>query len=212
MLNREKLLIVVLSRYPDIFEGCYQTLAKHEPDCDKVLVRDGDLISLSREDEDMSWVMDWTILQGLSPFIYARNLNLAWNSFQEYDILLIGDDIRFETPFVEALQTVAYSDPAVGVSTVQLWGQSPYVCGYFKRSVIEAVGLMDERFTGYGKDDNDWCRRMEALGYRTQPTELVKASHGGGTSFLRRAKELGTSMEALCDENNALYDEKWRAQ
>lgn len=205
-----KICLVVLSRYPDLFKPFAEQVDRLEPkwdlrdDVDCILVRDGN---------EINWTDDfyeWSGYQGVEPFVYAKNVNLAWRALPESDILLCGDDVRFETTFIDPLRDVAYSDPKIGIATVQLYGQSPFVCGYFKRSVLEDVGLMDERFVGYGKDDSDWCVRMEALGYRTQPTETVKATHGGGTSFLRRAKEIGSSMEELCNVNNRLFEEKWR--
>jgi len=72
------------------------------------------------------------------------------------DVVLCGDDIRFDSPFIDALQKAAYSDPTVGVSTIQLHGQSPFVCGYWKREVLDKVGEMDLQFTGYAYDDNDF--------------------------------------------------------
>jgi len=196
--------IVVLSRYADLFTGFYNNVNLMEPRTGKLLVRDGDEIDY----DSLRLSGGWDVCFGKSPFVYAANVNHGWDAYWKSDVILCGDDIRFDEPFVEKLQYAAYSDEKVGVSTVQLWGQSPFVCGYFKRHIINAVGPMDERFTGYGKDDVDWCRRMEDLGYVTLPTE-IKARHSGGTSFVRRAKELGTSMEALCNTNNELYDEKW---
>ena len=195
--------LLVLSRYSDLFTAFRRSVDILAPHTFKILIRSGSDI---HSPDDFRWLT----IQGEEPFNYSAAVNRGWGASLRDDVLLCGDDIRIETPgFVEILQEVAYSDPKVGIATIQLWGQSPYVCGYFKRSVIDAVGPMDERFVGYGKDDCDWCIRMEALGYITLPTERVKAQHGGGTSFLRRAHELGTSMEALCDTNNKLFEDKW---
>jgi len=200
--------VVVLSRFPDLLEGFRANVEQYEPDVPKILVRDGNLIPVSLYPDYYPGTL-WTVVDGEEPFVYAANVNFGWQ-VAKGDVVLCGDDIRFEGPFVKTLQELAYSDDSIGIATVQLWGQSPFVCGYFKRSVIEAVGPMDERFEGYGQDDMDWCRRMEALGYRTQPTEAVKAKHSGGTSFLRVAREKGTSMEELCNVNNRLFEEKWK--
>ena len=195
--------LLVLSRYQDLFQSFRHSVDILAPHTFKILIRSGSDI---HSPDDFRWLT----IQGEEPFNYSRSVNRGWGASLRDDVLLCGDDIRIETPgFVEILQEVAYSSPTVGVSTIQLYGQSPFVAGYFKRSVISAVGPMDERFTGYGHDDNDWCRRMEALGYHTLPTDRIKASHGGGTSFLRRAFELGTTMESLSATNDRLYEEKW---
>ena len=205
-MNDVKLL--VLSHYADIFEGFRANVEQYEPDIEKILIRDGHEIPVAFYPDYYPGVM-WYVQDAVEPFIYARNCNTGWFLAGDSDVILCGDDVRFEGPFVKALQETAYSDPKVGVATVQLWGQSPFVCGYFKRSVLKDVGWMDERFTGYGKEDNDWCRRMEDKGYITLPTEAVKAKHGGGTSFLRRCAEQGKTMEELCNVNNQLFEEKW---
>ena len=196
-------VLLVLSRYPDLFTRFRESVDILAPDTFKILIRSGTDIHAP---DDFRWLTR----QGKEPFIYSRNVNLGWSTAPFDDVCLCGDDIHISTPgFIDILRSVAYSDPAIGISTIQLYGQSPFVCGYFKRSVLTAVGPMDERFTGYGHDDNDWCRRMESLGYRTQPTDLITATHGGGTSFLRRARELNTSMEALSATNDKLYADKW---
>lgn len=196
--------LLVLSRYADLFAPFRRSVDILIPNTFKILVRSGTDI---KAPDDFRWLTR----QGRDPFNYSHSVNLGFSLAPLDDVCVCGDDVRIAMPhFVDILADVAYSDPAIGISTIQLWGQSPFVCGFIKRSVWQDVGSLDERFTGYGQDDMDWCRRMESLGYRTQPTELVRAEHGGGTSFLRRARELGTSMEALCDTNNRLYDDKWR--
>ena len=198
--------LVVLSRYRDLFHTFKTIVDALEPEIPKLLVRSGDEIQPQE-------TQGWSVVQGDEPFVYARNVNLGWRITGHADVILCGDDVRFETPFVDTLQKVAYDDPTVGVSTVQFWGQSPYVCGYFKRSVINHVGELDERYIGYGKEDMDWCRRMETLGYHTQPTEDVKAKHKGGTSFYRREQEPGQQcMGEIAELNNRLFEEKWRGK
>lgn len=195
------MIFVTLSHYPDLFQGLVECLDKYEPLLPRILVRDGELIQTVPP--------NWRVVDAPTPFIYARNVNLAWAEAGEQDVILCGDDVRFSGPFVRALRDKAYEDTAYGISCAQLWGQSPFVCGYFKRDVIKAVGEMDERFTGYGREDNDFCRRMEALGYSTQPVE-IPATHNGGTSFWKRASEGGFNMQAESDRNQRLYEEKWK--
>jgi hypothetical protein len=199
-MNRVRL--VVLGHYEDINSGFRASVEHWEPGITKFLIRDG---------ENIPWSIDgWAVIDGSLPFSYSRNVNLGWAVTGTADVILCGDDIRFDSPFVDALQRAAYSDPTVGVSTVQLNGQSPFVVGYFKRSVLDKVGKMDERFTGYGHDDGDWCKRMELLGYHTLPTEEVKARHGGGSTFYRRQRETGgPTIQESCDEMKKIFDEKW---
>jgi GT2 family glycosyltransferase len=67
---------------------------------------------------------------------------------------------------------------------------------------------MDESFDGYGWQDNDYCRRFEAKGWRTQPTDKVKVIHSGATSFYRKMVEGGEDVQTSCDRMKQLYDQK----
>jgi len=199
VITRVKL--VVLGHYEDINAGFRASVEEWEPGLAKIIIRDGQRIPEE--------ITGWTVIDGPQPFSYSRNVNLGWIVTGNADILLCGDDIRFHGPFVKALQDAAYSDPTVGVSTVQLHGQSPFVAGYWKRSVLDAVGKMDERFTKYGMDDVDYCKRMEQLGYHTLCVEGIAAQHGGGSTYYRRARETGESVQDGNNEMIQLFNDKW---
>ncbi len=197
------MILVVLSHYPDLFSQLCAGLDEHERFTLRTLIRDGDLIQ--------NVPPNWHVIDAPQPFNYARNVNIAWSETGQNDIILMGDDVRVSGKFIRTLRETAYSDMKVGVACAQLWGQSPFVCGYFRRDVLDAVGPMDERYTGYGKEDMDWCRRMEALGYHTQPVEIPVA-HDGGTSFWRGAAEGKYVMEEISAHNNRLFAEKWEGE
>lgn len=200
-----KPILVVLGHYEDINSGFRASVEQWEPGVSKILICDG---------EEIPWAIDgWTVVDGDQPFQYGRNVNLGWRLSGTADVILCGDDIRFDSPFIDELQKTAYSDPTVGVATIQLHGQSPFVCGYFKRHVLDKVGEMDLRFTGYGHDDGDWCKRMEVAGYHTLCTEGIQARHGGGSTFYRRQREEGgETVQESCDRMKKLFDEKWEAK
>ena len=193
--------LVVLGHYEDINAGFRDSVATWEPDVAKILIRDG---------EEIPWdVPGWTVVDGDLPFQYAKNVNLAFTVTGNADVVLCGDDIRFQSPFIAKLREAAYSDPAVGVATVQLYGASPFVAGYWKRNVLDAVGKMDEQFAGYGYDDNDFLHRMEHAGFHTLCVDGIVASHGGGSTFFRRQSEGGPNVQITCDENRKKFNAKW---
>lgn len=195
-------ILVVLGHYEDINSGFRVSVEQWEPDVAKILIRDG---------EDIPWhIPGWTVIDGSLPFSYARNVNLGWQVSGTADVVLCGDDIRFDSPFIDALQNAAYSDLTVGVATVQLYGASPFVAGYWKRYVLDKVGPMDEQFVGYGYEDNDELHRMELAGYHTRCVDGIKAVHGGGSTFFRRQAEGGTNVQLSCDANRIRYNEKWK--
>ena len=58
--------IIVPSKHPEIFEECQSSIIQFGTTATKILVRDGNDI-----------VSDWNTIQGIEPFIYARNINLG---------------------------------------------------------------------------------------------------------------------------------------
>lgn len=192
--------LVVLAHYEDIFRPFYETANQYEPTLRKILVDDS---------PDGISVPGWMHVLGKKPFTYSGNVNIGWQAAGDSDVILCGDDVRFTGPFLETLQRVAYSDPTIGISCPEMNGQSPWVCGYFKREVIEKVGPMDEDFVGYGGDDNDWAHRMGLAGYRTQPTTDVKVIHQAASTFYRIEHEGGPSVQKTCDANMIRFKKKW---
>ena len=194
--------IAVLSHYPDLFESFREQVDEFEPDVRKILIRDGDLIK--------PWALGsaWDVFDGQQPFNFSRNMNLAWKMAENSDVVIAGDDVCFSGPFVEQLQEVAYSDARIGFAVPELGGQSCFVCAYIKRHLIEEVGPMNEDFDGYGWQDNEYYRRFEALGWRTQATTAVRVIHSGATSFYRKAAEGGEDVQASCERMKQIYDQK----
>jgi hypothetical protein len=194
--------ILVLSRYADLFEAFRHQVDILAPHTYKILIRSGEEI---KPPEDFHWLTE----QGDEPFNFSRNCNMGFRTAGLDDVLLCGDDVRIYTPkFVEIMAEVAYSDEMIGLVTPNI-GQSPFVCCYIKREILNAVGNLDENFDGYGFEDMDFFRRMEARGYRTQPTDLIGAEHVGGTSFYRREHEGGPCVETENARVRELYQRKW---
>ncbi len=83
-----------------------------------------------------------------------------------------------------------------------------FFCTAMPRSLFEAVGGLDERFgLGFFEDD-DYCRRVAAAGYRIAVAEDVFVHHHLSASFDEIDDE---KRQALFDRNKALYEEKWGA-
>lgn len=196
-------VLVVLAHYEDVLAPFYETAEKYEPSLAKILVDDSS--------EGLAHIVPaphWMIVIGEKPFIYSRNVNIGWRAAADSDVILCGDDVRFTMPFVQRLQEVAYSDPTIGISCPETGGQSPFVCGYFKREALDKVGPMDEDFKYYGYDDNLWTHKMGKAGYRTQPTTDIKIIHQPATTYYRREHEGGMSVQHGCDINRALFEQK----
>lgn len=195
--------VVVLARYQDIFEGFKRGINEFEPSVRKILVKDGDNIFPGIGMEN------WTVIQAPAPFNFSRNVNLGWAAAGDDDVLHCGDDVRFSSPVIAKLQEVAYSDPTIAVSVPELGGQSPFAIGLFKREMLNQVGWMDEEYTGYGVDDNDFCHRFGLAGWRTQPTTEVKVEHSAASTYYRRQAEGAVNMGESCEQNWKRFNQKW---
>ena len=206
--------IVVPSKHPDIFEGFKNSAEEFAPNAPKFLVRDGWEIPAPK---------GWNVIQGPdTPFVYARNVNLALKSVYG-DVLLMNDDARFLKPrTMETLQGVLALRPDIGILSPLVDGVAngvPYtrelaqvtnqylsfVCVLIRRSVIDKIGLLDESFTGYGSEDVDYCRRAQSAGFSLAVTGLTTVAHThGSTSYTREA-----DIEAKRQASAQQYLQKW---
>ena len=79
-------------------------------------------------------------------------------------------------------------------------------CLAVKRSVLEEVGLFDERFGKGTYEDNDLSYRIRRAGYRIVLSERSFIHHKGSKSLLGAGLEIG----ALLNENQRIYVNKWK--
>ena len=79
-------------------------------------------------------------------------------------------------------------------------------CLYIKRACLEDVGLLraDVFAQGYG-EENDFCLRARALGWRHMAAPGVFVAHVGGQSFGAAARHLRTRNEALLERLHPGY-------
>ncbi|CAB5714452.1 Poly-beta-1,6-N-acetyl-D-glucosamine synthase [Delftia tsuruhatensis] len=80
-------------------------------------------------------------------------------------------------------------------------------CVAMRREVFEEIGALDEGF-GIGMfEDDDYCRRLQAAGYRTVCAEDSFVHHYGQASF----KKLIDSGEyqVIWERNQAYFESKW---
>lgn len=131
------------------------------------------------------------------PFVFARACNDAIRLAGNDDILLLNDDALLETPrgFTK-LAEVAAAHPEHGLISPAIdWignlnqndhgardlRQEPrmlcFTCVFVKRAVIEQIGLLDERYTNYGVDDDDYSWRARNAGWKLGVYDPVKVNH-----------------------------------
>src|SRR5262249_12718512 len=78
-------------------------------------------------------------------------------------------------------------------------------CLLVRREVIDAIGLLDERFGLGCFEDDDSCRRAIRAGYRAVIARDSFVHHFGGQTF--RAD--GVDYAGLMERNQRAFDAKW---
>jgi len=218
--------VVVLSRFPEIFEGFRESVDRDAPETRKIVVWD----ALGENPSPI--VSPWESIFPDMPFHMSINANRGWMGVRpDRDILYAGDDTRIIEPdTIKRLQAIAYSDPAIGILSPKILGNccmeavetfnNPvnylqfvgFVFVYIKREVIEKVGYLDERFTGYGFEDIDYCYRVRKAGFKIAMTNDVTVKHGVnghtyGSTFMRTTGE--EQMGKQNYQNLRIFAEKW---
>jgi GT2 family glycosyltransferase/ubiquinone/menaquinone biosynthesis C-methylase UbiE len=98
-------------------------------------------------------------------------------------------------------------------SNPSLWEERLKLIGYcmlIKRSVIEQIGLMDERFSPGNYEDDDYSLRIRKSGYKVVLCKDTFIHHYGNVSFRENATKESTLKYAnLLRTNQEKYKEKW---
>lgn len=81
-----------------------------------------------------------------------------------------------------------------------------FFCVMIPRNIFEEVGLLDENFGRGFFEDDDYCRRVEAIGKTIVCAHDVFIHHHLSASF---NKLKGTEKQDLFDQNKRYYETKW---
>lgn len=224
--------VVVLSARASNLIPCVQSILEHEPGLqpDRIVVVDDG----ARQDaEPLLRGVRW--LDGGQPFVFARNANLGIQA-ADGDVILMNDDARLETPggFTKLVSEVRkQARPGICSAAIRgyvgnprqvvrepdepggTWQPEPriepvtlaFICVCIPRSVYDALGPLDERFGGYGFEDNDYCARALQAGRELMVWDGCVVEHGSLPPTYRSRPDWRT----LSQQNEALYVEKWRA-
>jgi hypothetical protein len=216
------LSVVIPSKTWNNLRSCLIALERCEPNARVIVVDDG----LSTLPAPALGRMMISTLAGMRPFIFARNCNLGIRAAGADDVVLLNDDALLESRsgFTD-MQAAAAVRPEIGIvsATTNLAGnpeQWPapglvrlrtssrhvaFVCVLLPRRTIETVGLLDERFTAYGWEDNDYCRRVRNAGLRVGIFDGCYVDHGSLTSSFRG----GPRGVRDCTPGSRIYQAKW---
>jgi hypothetical protein len=216
--------VIVLSRFPEIFEGFLESL-QSERDFG-VVVWDN-----PQPSQPCGKGQGWFSVNVYRPFNMAHNGNVGLHYAESSsDVLYCGDDTRIIEPdTIKRLQALAYSDEKIGILSPQIVGLCAsdvlrddgeisdlafvgFVFVYIKREVIERIGYLDERFTGYGFEDIDYCYRARQAGFKIGMAKTISVQHGVngkgyGSTFIRTTGEPEMAKQDVA--NRRRFAEKW---
>jgi GT2 family glycosyltransferase len=214
------LSVIIPSRMASNLIPCVKALRRHEPDARIVIVDDSPDRSLRPKPDWMPAVA----IDGVRPFIYARNCNLGILATESDDVILLNDDALLETAGgFRAIQRTAVPHPEYGVigAVTNVTGQPlqrphgiglrevphiAFVCVLIPRRTIDRVGLLDERYClDYGVEDLDYCEACRRAGLQVGVFDHCYVDHGSLTSSFRGDPANPRSFA----RNKALFDAKW---
>jgi hypothetical protein len=211
-----RISVVIPSRMDRNLAACLQAVHELEPEARAIVVDDG--LQRDRIAEDVR-------VPGVKPFIYSRNCNLGIQFAFPEDVVLLNDDALLRTArgFSLLRQAVEehpeYGAVAAACNNVGNLNQhclgtgglreEPkvlcFICVYIPRRTFERIGLLDERFTSYGWEDNDFCRRVQNAGLKLGIHDGVFVDHGSLPSTFRGLGGPGGDI----GPGRQIYLEKW---
>jgi GT2 family glycosyltransferase len=174
-------------------------------------------------------------IEGVQPFVFARNVNIGIQQAGTDDVVIMNDDALLETPqgltelALDASQHPEYGVIAASVDSCGTPNQNhcsaknglreervmlAFICVYIPRHVLTVIGLLDEAFAvnaggagprGYGCEDDDFCWRARAAGYKLGVENDVFVSHTKLPSTFRADPEHPADVKI----HERLFEQKW---
>jgi len=155
---------------------------------------------------------DVTFVKCDKPFIFARNVNTAVAAalalYPESDLLLQNDDTEFRSPrFLDEFEKLMLKireekwavvspqilrnsgntqimEPTPGGSLMETYCETvPFISVLLSNDSWRNFGPLDERFTGYGWEDNAYCFKARQNNWKLGWTSVVKVDHEWHGSF-----------------------------
>lgn len=163
------------------------------------------------------------------PFCFAKACNAGIRAAQGDDVVLLNDDATLTNPRgLLELEKLSHDHPEFGIISATIDGacihtqQHPrpgplfwqatfptlaFICVYIPRTTFDTLGYLDERFIGYGWEDDDFCRRNRNAGLKQAVCGTCTAKHHDLPSCYRSTK--ATEWQALERLNRQLFIQKW---
>jgi GT2 family glycosyltransferase len=215
--------VVILSATPSNLISCIESVLKNEPDMlpgQIVVVDDGVRSGAEEHLPGVHWVT------GVKPFNFARNANLGIAAAGS-DVILLNDDAQLLTPYgFTRLAETMQARGSLGICSAGIKGSVgnsrqiattgatlrieprtlAFICVYIPATIYAQLGVLDDRFSGYGFEDNDYCTRARAEGLELGIWDGCVVDHSGSLPSTFRTRP---DLRALFRRNQMLYRKKW---
>lgn len=194
------LICVIPSRTDAYLQACLNSLESSEPGSTQVVIVGDNGISTEMKQQ---WPQV-TFIPIPAPFVFAKAINrMVAAGPATADILVLNDDTEMLTPkwltnirHVLTLPTHApygmlslQIEGGVGNDEQKSRGLMPgdvldcrkpvmFVAVVIPRPVWDVIGLLDERFVGYGFDDNDYTKRIQDALFKGGVCGAATVKHG----------------------------------
>lgn len=211
--------VIIPSKNINNLRVCVQAIRDMQPGAEIIVIDDG----------LTDYIQGCAYIQGIKPFVFARNVNLGIAAAQRNDVVILNDDAVLKTrhgftvlesacAFNQQYGLIAATTDVAGnpnqnfrstVTIPHLFGVREdlrmvcFVCVYIPRVTIDAVGLLDERYVGYGLDDDDYCFSVRKAGLKIGICDGCFVNHSTLHSSYRYGKRADFSG------NLKLFIEKW---
>ncbi len=210
--------VLVPSFSDDLLEQLFASMEQSEPDSvRRVIVGDNGLSAACRA----RWPQARYVSVPSDPFCAPQAFNLcAAVAGPVDDIVLLNDDLDILTPNwaqrAEALATawpsnfgvLAFNEStAVHGAVVESARAGAFIGAVIPRHIWDRFPW-DERYTGYGFEDTDFCLQLWHAGYKVGVTDAVTIRHTGTVGYMRR---LGSwdAVQIACNRSFEAFYAKW---
>lgn len=175
--------VIIPSANADNLVPCVRAIMECEPELDAskiIVIDDGAKERAEKMLPDLTWI------EGRKPFCFSRNCNLGIAESSPWDdIILLNDDALLKTPGGFSAMVTATAEWDLLAAVTNCAGnpnqqtrcgtdgvrEEPtralaFICVCIPRQTLDRVGVLDERFTTYGWEDVDYCKRVRAAGMK----------------------------------------------
>jgi len=211
--------VTVPSFSDDLLQSLFESMERSQAgSVTGVIVGDNGLSAAFRQ----AWSQARYVAVPSEPFIAAQAINIMVAAAPPAaDLVLVNDDMTIVTArWLERIATVlATLPPTVGIVNLSEMGipagtiviadkTVAFLGAAIPRWAWTAIGPWDERYTGYGYEDTDYCFRLWHAGYHIGLTATVRIDHAGTVGYIRR---LGSweAVRQLCDRSFEAFYTKW---